>query len=128
MEIQLKDVMARPFAEGITALSRCKSLDSETAMKVGRLWKKFQLEATAWMEHVDAEREALEKGFPESESDGVKQVARLALNKKLEGETETRKFEVKISPIDFKRLPDNELTPEQLVALEPVLTNVPAEE
>lgn len=125
MEFTVKEVMERGFGEGIETLAECRTLPAEAACKVARIWKKIRSEAIAWVKSCDARREELEKTWTPEASEGAKQVGRMALNKELEKEAETKTFEVKVSPLDFGQLGEAKLSPSMIAALEKVLTNLP---
>jgi hypothetical protein len=125
MEFTLKEVLERGFGEGLETLAECRSLPSEVACKVARIWKKTRTEAIAWVRACEARREELEKSFASEESEGVKQRARMELNKQLEQEAESKSFEVDVSPLDFAQLGEAKLSPSMIAALEKLLTNLP---
>lgn len=125
MELSLKVILERPFVMGLKTLADSKTLKSETAYKVGRIWKKLQHEATEWEKTVDAKREEATKALGPDATGGAKQTALTELQKEFDAQLDTMKIEVKVSPIDFKEVEGAGLTGEQMVCLEPIFKNLP---
>lgn len=128
IELTWAQLNEAPFVKAMVSLHNSRKLDAKTAYRVGRIFQTARKE----MEEARRIETSLRNEYVAQDPDGnhiwKDDQAEKTFSEKLSKEFESHKACIKVHKLQFESLSSCELTPEEIVALSPIVEGYPDEE